>query len=75
MSASREAGELLAELEKPEPSWPPPQPTQATRGRGAGRAGSAGTPSPPFAISRKWTADLKACHAQVSLYNFVLRNM
>lgn len=77
MSASRETGELLAELEKPEPSWPPPQPTQATRGRrggggGGGGGGSAGPPSRPFAISRKWTTDLKACHAQVSFYSFYL---
>ena len=80
MSASRETGELLAELEKPEPSWPPPQPTQATRGRrggggGGGGGGAAGPPSRPFAISRKWTTDLKACHAQVSFYSFCFSSL
>lgn len=63
MNASREIRELLAELDQPEPSWPPPQPRQATRGRGC-----AGQPrATPFAISRKWAADLKVCHDQVSL--------
>lgn len=62
MNASRESKALLAELDKPEPSWPLPQPRQATRGRG-----SADQPSVvPFAISRKWAADLKACHDRVS---------
>ncbi|CAN0509247.1 unnamed protein product, partial [Ectocarpus sp. 12 AP-2014] len=36
VNVSRESGELLAELEKPEPSWPPPQ-QQQCEGTRAGR--------------------------------------
>ncbi|CAM9517657.1 unnamed protein product [Ectocarpus sp. 12 AP-2014] len=68
VNVSRESGELLAELEKPEPSWPPPQQqqcegTRAGRGRG-GDTGEGASPQVPFAISRKWVADLKVCHDQ-----------
>ncbi|CAB1120196.1 unnamed protein product [Ectocarpus sp. CCAP 1310/34] len=68
VNVSRESGELLAELEKPEPSWPPPQQqqregTRTARGRGGGR-GEGASPQVPFAISRKWVADLKVCHDQ-----------
>ncbi|CAM9773619.1 unnamed protein product [Ectocarpus sp. 8 AP-2014] len=68
VNVSRESGELLAELEKPEPSWLPPQQqqregTRAARGQGGGR-GSGASPQVPFAISRKWVADLKVCHDQ-----------
>lgn len=73
MSLSREAGELLAELEKPEPSWPLPKPTQTLRGHRGAAAGSARSPGAssrdvPFAISRKWAADLKTGHDQVNYF-------
>lgn len=69
MNVSREIGELLKELEKPEPCWPLPRPTQGTRGRARGDSArsSGGAGGIPFAISRKWATDLKSCHDQVRL--------
>lgn len=55
--ASRESGLLVAELEKPEPSWN----WQDDRQNDANLITKR-----PFAISRKWVADFKLYHEQVT---------
>lgn len=64
VTASRESGELVAELEKPEPSWA----VWKEKGGlgGGGRSNNKSLSSlGPFAISRKWVAELKLHHDQV----------
>lgn len=60
MTASRESGDLVALLEKPEPPW--------VDGDGLDGRPDKASPLPsvrPFAISRKWVAELKLYHDQV----------
>lgn len=64
MTASRESGLLVAELEKPEPPWAAWKEREAIGG--GGRPNSKAVSSlGPFAISRKWVAELKLYHDQV----------
>eukprot|EP00904_Undaria_pinnatifida_P007871 jgi/Undpi1/4213/HiC_scaffold_16.g07579.m1 len=59
VTASRESGDLVALLEKPEPPW--------VDGDGLDGRPDKASPLPsvrPFAISRKWVAELKLYHDQ-----------
>ena len=58
MAASIQSGELVAELEKPEPLWPP----KAGSTRGSSDDEEEET---PYVISRKWVADFKTYYDQV----------
>lgn len=58
MAASIQSGELVAELEKPEPLWP----AKAGAARGSSDDEAEET---PYVISRKWVADFKTYYDQV----------
>lgn len=63
VAASILSGELVTELEKPEPVWPTKPAAGEEGGSGSGSVVEA--EATPFVISRKWVADFKAYHDQV----------